>query len=194
MWASRFSVLRTQFGLNGGDAFLTSGNYLHGSAGHWYLFHRNGRWEPQFNIGMFGGGPGQPRYLRIGLGAGLSSASADPNREAGFRQLRSLFMNMQWLARSSRSSVLTDALALGAPLVEAIDIPTPSAVTPESAVHWLAHVDAGSTPWVFVGRKLSPDAEADRDTLGDFEELMFEITRTLDVWLPVWEAVMRGPE
>lgn len=192
MWASRLSALRTSFGLNGGEAFLTRGNYVHGSAGHWYVFHRNGRWEPQFNIAMYGQKPGQRPGLRIGLGCALNLASADPEREAGLRQLRSLFMNLQWVARSTKRQLLMDALSLGRPIVESVGADGPAQTTPEGIVDWLRSLDGHDASWVFVGRGLSPDNPSEAESLADFDELMFEIVRTLDAWLPVWEAAMRG--
>ena len=194
MWASRFSVLRTRFGLNGGDAFLTSGNYVHGGAGHWYVFHRNGRWEPQFNIGMNGVHPGQEPYLRVGLGANLTMASADPDRESGLRQLRSLFINLQWVARSSHRPLMLNALSVGRPIAESVGVQGPRAATGEAIASWLASVDVQDAAWVFVGRAFSLTVPEEAESLADFDELMFEITRTLDAWLPVWEAAMRGPD
>ncbi len=194
MWASRLSVLRTRFGLNGGDAFLTSGNYVHGSAGQWYVFHRNGRWEPQFNVGMYGIRQGQEPYLRIGLGANLTLASADPDREAGLRQLRSLFMNLQWAARSKKRALLVSALSVGRPITESVGAPGPVQGTSDGIGDWLSTFDSSQAAWVFVGRALSLNVPSESESLADFDELMFEITRTLDAWLPVWEAAMRGPD
>ena len=194
MWASRLSVMRTQFGLNGGDAFLTTGNYIHGDPGHWYVFHRNGRWEPQFNIGMFGHRADRPGYIRIGLGAALGLASADPEREAGLRRLRSFFGNFQWLARSDRLGLMSAALEVGRPFVECVGaLPEPSA-NPKRICSWFGSLDATVIPWAFVGRILSADVSEEGSVLADMGDLVFEVTRTLDSWLPVWEATMRGME
>lgn len=156
MWASRLSVMRTQFGLNGGDAFLTTGNYIHGDPGNWYAFHRNGRWEPQFNIGVFGHRPGRPGYIRIGLGAALGLASADPEREAGLPRLRSFVGNFQWLARSDQRGLMGAALQVGRPLVECVGAAPDTALT-QKICSWFGSLDATVVSWAFVGRILTLD-------------------------------------
>ncbi len=194
MWASRFSVMRNQFGLNGGDAFLTSGNYIHGDCGHWYVFHRGGRWEPQFNVGMFGTRADHPAYMRVGIGFNLTLASIDPGREAGLRSARSFFGNLRWLARSPKRRLVASALASGRPLVECVGAPPEASGDPERIIRWAASVDPDLVRWVFLGRILSPEVPEEAEVLADRGELLFELTRTLDAWLPVWATTMRGME
>src|SRR4051812_20488383 len=67
MAAARFLAIRRTMGLNAEEMFLTRGLYLHGDRGHWYVFHRGGRWEPQLNIGMHGTKLGGRRYVRVGV-------------------------------------------------------------------------------------------------------------------------------
>ncbi len=186
--------MRIKCGLNGGDAFLTAGNYIHAVPSHWYVFHRNGRWEPQFNIGMFGSRPNQPGYLRIGLGAALSLASADPDREAGLRRLRSFFGNVQGLALSNKRHLMFDALQIGRPLVECVGSAAVRSTDPEQICSWLGSLDVTGVRWAFVGRLLSPDCLEEADVLADMGDLVFEVTRTLDAWLRVWEAALRDDQ
>lgn len=195
MFASRFAAAR-QWLEKPGDLYLTKGNYVHGGDNqHWYVFHRGGRWEPEFNIGMYGRPQNGERYLRIGLGFNLTLASADPDREQGLKRAKALFRSLQAGARSpeGRAEIIA-ALQTGRAKAEHI----PSAVpvlptTPETIADWVARqVHPDDTRWVFVGRALSPDVPAEAEVLADMGELVLEATRTFTAWLPVWDRALRS--
>lgn len=189
MAAQRFLGARRSLGMNSEEMFLTKGNYVHGDRGHWYVFHRGGRWEPEFNIGMYGG---TRRYIRVGIGFNLTKDSADPNRDAGQLMVKAHFRNFQSLARSVGHALIVEALQRGAPLAESMGaVPQRSLTTPTAIVGWLGKLDVDTEPWIFAGRMLSPEVEDDRQILGDIRELTYEIGRTFDAWLPAWEATMR---
>lgn len=195
MFASRFMAMRNGMGLTGHELFFTNGQYIHGNhKGHWYLFHRGGRWEPQFNIGMYGTRADHQRYLRIGVGFNLTLASADPNRQNGQSQAKSLFRNLQALARSKRSALIQEAFGTWPCLVEYVGVDQLAVpVKPLDIVRWVGHkLDADDTLWVFLGRSLSPDVPDEAEVLSDIGELTVDVANTFTRWLPVWEATLRG--
>jgi hypothetical protein len=196
MLASNFLEMRRGMGLTAEDMFLTNGLYLHGSAGHWYVFHRGGRWEPQLNIGMYGTALDRPRYLRVGLGFNLTLASHDPNRKAGQRQAKALFGNLRWLACSSKKTLLLNALSAGRPCAEyaGIDGKGPPQ-TSNGMVEWLGRRVVRDAPqWVFVGQAVSPDIPEEAENAGRLGELVIAVSSIFKRWLPVWEAILRGVE
>jgi hypothetical protein len=93
-------------------------DYIHGGHTHWYIYHRGDRWEPQFNVGMFGAPPGR-QYLRIGVGFSLTLNSRDPDRQARLEGLYSLFCGFQSSIRGAGRQAFEDAL--GQPLIAEVD-------------------------------------------------------------------------
>ncbi len=59
---------------------------VHPGDAHWYVFNLGGRWEPQCNIAMYGGG-WVGNWLRIGIGFNLSDEGSDPERAGGVTQV-----------------------------------------------------------------------------------------------------------
>lgn len=196
MFASKFMKVRTNMGLNGDELFSTKSNYVHGGDNqHWYVFHRGGRWEPEFNVGMYGTPQNGERYLRIGIGFNLTLASQDPDRIAGQRNVKELFRNLQAVARSVEGRTeMAVALQVGRAKAEHIPHEGPGLPTdPEGIVSWLGRkVSADDTRWVFVGRALSPENPDEAEVLADMGDLVVEVTRTFRAWLPVWERALRG--
>jgi hypothetical protein len=195
MFASRFSAARMWLE-KPGDLFLTKGNYVHGGDNqHWYVFHRGGRWEPEFNIGMYGRPQNGERYLRIGLGFNLTLASADPDRENGLKKARTLFRSLQAGAQTPDGRVeVVAALQTGRAKAEHVSQDGPAVPSaPEDIADWLARrVNADDTRWVFVGQALSPDIPDEAEVLADMGSLAAEVSRTFAAWLPVWERALRS--
>ena len=196
-FASRFMAARTSMGLNAEGLYSAKGEYVHGGDnGHWYIFHRGGRWEPEFNIGMYGTRPGRERYLRIGLGFNLTLASKDPNRQHGQQRVKELFRNLQWASRSSSKAAVVSAVTIGRAKAEHVGEPTNTPPqSPDAIADWVArHVDPDATRWLFIGRALSPDDPGEAAILADMRTLVSEASKTFTGWLPVWETALRGIE
>jgi hypothetical protein len=165
-------------------------DYIHGDRGHWYIYHRGGRWEPQFNIGMFGAAPGGRRYLRIGVGFSLTLNSRDPDRIARLQGLSSLFCVFQTLLRGPEREKVRRLLhdQRHATLERDGAIPDASIVTPEGMIEWTAALTKPSG-WVFLGTRLHADDDADRDLLSTWPALMDHIREAFTAWEPIWYRI-----
>jgi len=161
--------------------------YFHGYPAHWYFCHRGGRWEPQFNVGMFGGAPGQRRYLRFGVGFCLNLNSKDPDREARLIDLRALFQGFLFLIKGPYRHEFRRLLGLHRRLTLERDglVPDPLLNSADRIIDWLLaweHPDG----WLFIGESLSPDLPAERPVLENWYELVKAIDRTFAAWRPTW--------
>jgi tetratricopeptide (TPR) repeat protein len=78
----RIVEARNRAGQSGSKMFRRN-SYYAGMHGHLFAFHHGGRWEPQFNLGMFSANPWGESSFRMGIGFNMSPAGSDPDREAG---------------------------------------------------------------------------------------------------------------
>lgn len=164
-------------------------DYIHGSAGHWYIYNRGGRWEPQFNIGMYGI-PGHG-YLRVGLGFNLTTRSRDPERMAGAEQIRALFMAFHSLASGRLRQQLTVLASRRWALMEQdSDSPAAQIQKGPEAIHWVASRRSSALPrWCFLGRALHLSDDSAREILADPRQLRWFIAEEFDMWEPIWRDI-----
>ena len=105
--AARIVDARNRAGLSGSKLFRRNSFYP-GQHGHMFAFHHGGRWEPQFNLGMFSQNPWGVNALRMGIGFNMSPAGSDPDREAGQASAIAWFERFQQALDSTWRGHLVD--------------------------------------------------------------------------------------
>lgn len=180
-------------GTRHGDFFRTrvyaGVDYIYGSAGHWYIYHRGGRWEPQFNIGMYGV-PGHG-YIRVGLGFNTTMQSRDPDRETGVARIRALFSAFHQLAGGELGGRLKELADRPGTIIEQVsDLPAPEIQKGANAIDWLASVAPQDFPrWFFIGRALFVSAEMDASVLASWKRVGAVVDQEFATLTPVWRSV-----
>jgi hypothetical protein len=140
---------------------------------HWYTYHRGGRSEAQFNVGMF------EDHLRFGIGfepTGGGYGDPDAIRAAQKRFADALRQEDGGPeAFCARHKLEVEVNARPRPGVDIKEID-----------HFLDVVDgrAAEEPWIFVGRILR--AKKDQEILGDASALGVEMERVFVALWPLW--------
>jgi hypothetical protein len=162
---------------------------VHAHPGHWYVFNAGGRWEPQFNIGMYGRAAGG-NWLRIGIGFDLTDDGTDADRAAVIVRVRDHLRRFQQILASPRGSLFLGWMVkenghiqynAGGPRLELRE--------PSQAASLITDADPERTEWVFFGKWLSPDDAADAEILADPVELVRTIDRVFTGLVPLWRAL-----
>jgi hypothetical protein len=162
-------------------------------AGHWYLFHRGGRWEAQLNIGMFGAGPWPDNYLRIGLGFNLTALGRDPEGQTRKREVAECFRRFQTLIEGELRGVLTAWIgAEGLYSQKRGEGPDLQRTGAKEIVDWLSRKATPNDEWVFIGKWLSPRNDQEREVLANPELLLSTVERVLRGLLPIWIRAVRA--
>jgi hypothetical protein len=170
--------------------FRLSRSEVHGRAAHWFVYNAGGRWEPQFNIGMYGGRERSSDWLRIGLGYNLSDGGREVDGEDGVRRAREHFRRFQSVLASPRRSLLSGWLVKEGGFIEHnADGPRVDLRDPSQAAEALATADVERTRWAFAGKWLSPAAAEDAAILADPVSLVRAIDRVFGGLLPLWRAL-----
>jgi hypothetical protein len=163
---------------------------VHVGHAHWYVFNLGGRWEPQFNIGMYGGTQKGGDWLRIGMGFNLSDGGADPDRAEGVRAVRDHFRRFQAVLTSAPRSLFLGWMIKENGLLQQ-DGSGPRLDLPQASQ--AADLIVGSVPertdWVFFGKWLSPGRPDDVAVLSDAVTLVRTVDRVFTGLLPLWRAL-----
>jgi tetratricopeptide (TPR) repeat protein len=164
---------------------------VHALAGHWFVFNLGGRWEPQFNIGMYGGVQKGGDWLRIGVGFNLTDRGNDPDPATGLSAARDHFRRFQAILRSARRSLFLGWMIKENGLIQQDDGAGPRLDLAEAsrALEAILHAEPTRTEWVFFGKWLSPDREQDAIVLADPVSLVRTIDRAFLGLLPLWRAM-----
>jgi len=162
---------------------------VHPADAHWYVFNLGGRWEPQCNIGMYGGGRAG-NWLRIGVGYNLNDEGADAERSSGVTQVRDHFRRFQRLLTSARRSLLLGWMVKEDARLEYEHAgPRPDVREPSHAATVIAGFDPEHVAWVFVGKWLGLENADEAAILSDPVALVRTIDRVLTGLTPLWRAL-----
>jgi tetratricopeptide (TPR) repeat protein len=163
--------------------------------GHIYAFHHGGRWEPQFNVGVYAGEQHGRPCLRAGIGFNLSLDGTDPEREDGQERAIEYFERFQRLVSTAWKSLLTDWMkANGGFIQHGADGPATDLLPPD-AVTWLITVQQPvEQGWIFVGRWLFADRPDHAEILQDGGALAKWAEGTFVDLLPLWMSVFRDAD
>jgi tetratricopeptide (TPR) repeat protein len=176
--ALRIVEARSRAGQAGSKLFHRN-SYHAGANGHIYAYHHGGRWEPQFDLGLFSGTQWGGNWMRMGLGFSLAEGGRDDRVQAAARadegpeQILAYFEAFQREVGSTWRGHLADWMATSGGFIQygargpALDL------LPKQAVEWLATCrNPAGHGWIFVGRWLSLDKPGDARTIGDMRKLV----------------------
>jgi hypothetical protein len=187
--AARIVEARHRAGQAGSKLFHRN-SYHPGSNGHIYAYHHGGRWEPQFNLGLFSATPWGGNWMRAGIGFNVSAEGRDIDRDLGQEQILAYFDTFQRQVASAWRGPLVDWMGTSAGFIQygargpALDL------LPHQAVEWLVNCrNPAGHGWVFVGRWLSLEKPEDARTLGDMRKLVAAVEDTFAALLPLWVSV-----
>jgi hypothetical protein len=180
---------RTRAGQSGSKLFHRN-SYHPGTNGHIYAYHHGGRWEPQFNIGLFSRTPWGGDWIRMGLGFNLTDGGRDPERDQGQEQIVSFFEALQQQLAGAWGGHLVDWMAASGGFIQYGDRPPAMDLLPKQAVEWLINCrNPVGQGWVFVGRWLSlADIDA-ATTLASMPKLVASVDDAFAALFPLWASI-----
>lgn len=163
---------------------------VHTRAAHWFVHNAGARWEPQFNIGMYGGTSRTGDWLRVGLAFDLSDRGNDADPVAGLAQVRAYFRRFQAVLESGRRSLLLGWMIKEGGRIE-FNSPGPRLDLHEAGQvsELLTGADPERADWVFMGKWFSPEQPEDAAVLAEPVALVRTIDRVFAGLLPLWRAV-----
>jgi len=187
--SARIVDTRNRAGQSGSKLFRRNSFYS-GMHGHIFAFHHGGRWEPQFNLGMFSANPWGDNSFRVGLGFNMSPAGSDPDREAGQANTLAWFERFQQqVARTWRGHIV-EWMSRSGGFIQFGERGPATDLLPKDAVEWLVNCrNPSGIGWVFVGRWLFVDKPEDAAVLGEMRKLVAEVEDTYAALFPLWVSV-----
>ena len=187
--SARIVDARNRAGQSGSKLFRRNSFYA-GEHGHVFGFHHGGRWEPQFNIGMFSANPWGVSSFRMGIGFNMSQAGSDPDREAGQANTLAWFEKFQEQLRSTWRGHLVDWMGTYGGFIQFGDRGPATDMLPKQGVEWITNCrNPAGIGWVFVGRWLFPDKSDDAATLSEMRKLVAAVEDTYAALFPLWLTV-----
>jgi tetratricopeptide (TPR) repeat protein len=187
--AARIVEARNRAGQSGSKLFRRNSFYP-GQHGHMFAFHHGGRWEPQFNVGMFSQNPWGVNAVRMGIGFNMSPAGSDPDREAGQASSLAWFERFQQSLSTSWRGHLVDWMSKSSGFIQYGDRGPALDMLPKQAVEWLVNCrNPAGIGWVFAGRWLFLDKAGDAETLGQTRSLVAAAEDTFAALFPLWLTV-----
>ncbi len=169
--------------------FRTGRTDVHARRAQWYVFNLGGRFEPQFNIGMYAGQVAG-NWLRIGIGFDLAEDGTDQGRAEGVAGAREHFRRFQALLGSPRRSLFLGWMVKengriesnrGGPRLDLRETSQAAALVTES--------DPARVDWLFFGKWRSPESPDDAAVLADPVNLVRTIDRVFTGLVPLWRAL-----
>jgi tetratricopeptide (TPR) repeat protein len=185
----RIVEARNRAGQSGSKMFRRN-SYYAGMHGHIFAFHHGGRWEPQFNLGMFSANPWGESSFRMGLGFNMSPAGSDPDREAGQANALAWFDRFQQQLAGTWRSHVVDWMAANGGFIQYGERGPSTELMPKQGVEWIVNCrNPAGIGWVFVGRWLFVDRPDGAETLGEMRKLVGSVEDTFAALYPLWLSV-----
>jgi hypothetical protein len=170
--------------------FRASRSDVHVETAQWSVNNMGGRWEPQFNIGMYADRGKTGDWLRAGIAFHLANDGADSGGTGGVEEVRRQFRRFQEILGSPSRSLFTGWMIKENGLVELGGSgPREDLRQPSQAAEALVGCDADRTGWVFFGKWLTPGQAEDAVILADPVEFVRTIDRVFIGLLPLWRAL-----
>ena len=187
--SARIVDTRNRAGQSGSKLFRRNSFYS-GMHGHIFAFHHGGRWEPQFNLGMFSANPWGDNSFRVGLGFNMSPAGSDPDREAGQANTLAWFERFQQQVARTWQGHIVEWMSRSGGFIQFGERGPATDLLPKDAVEWLVNCrNPSGIGWVFVGRWLFVDKPEDAAVLGEMRKLVAEVEDTYAALFPLWVSV-----
>jgi hypothetical protein len=170
--------------------FRASRTDVHVDVAQWFVHNAGGRWEPQFNIGMYADRGKTGDCVRAGIGFHLANDGADSVGGGGVDEVRGHFRRFQAILGSPARSLFLGWMIKENGLIEVGGSgPRMDVQQPSQAADVLAGCDPDRTGWVFFGKWLSVAQAEDAAVLADPVELVRTIDRVFTGLLPLWRAL-----
>jgi hypothetical protein len=173
--------------------FRASRADVHVDTANSFVHNSGGRWEPQFNLGMYADRGKTGDWFRAGVGFHLANDGADSDGGGGVNGIRRHFRHFQEILGTSPRSLFLGWMVKENGLIEVdgggprLDLRQPS-----QAADLLVGCEAERTAWVFFGKWLSVGETDDAAVLADPVELVRTIDRVFGGLLPLWRALWSG--
>jgi hypothetical protein len=191
-YAGKVVEARNRAAQSGGALFRRNSLYA-GRPGHIFAFHYGGRWEPQFNIGLFAARHWGRDSIRAGIGFDLTPAGPDP--EAGQLRAMEYFEGFQQLVGWSWRQLLSTWMSGNGGFIQHGANQPATDLLPSDAISWLLNVQNPiETGWIFCGRWLFADRSDHAAILSDGRQLLAWLDQTFTDLLPLWATVYRGKD
>lgn len=189
--AARIVEARNREGQSGSKLFRRNSFYP-GMHGHIFAFHHGGRWEPQFNLGIFSAAPWGINAFRVGIGFNMSPAGSDPDREAGQASALAWFERFQHQIATTWRSHLVEWMATSGGFIQYGERGPAVDMLPKQGVEWLANCrNPAGIGWVFVGRWFFLENAGDAVVLGEMRKLVAAVEDTFAALFPLWLSTYR---
>jgi len=187
--SARIVDTRNRAGQSGSKLFRRNSFYA-GMHGHIFAFHHGGRWEPQFNLGMFSANPWGDNSFRVGLGFNMSPAGSDPDREAGQANTLAWFERFQQQVAHTWRGHVVEWMSKSGGFLQFGERGPATDLLPKDAVDWLVNCrNPSGIGWVFLGRWLFVDNAEDAAVLGEMRKLVAAVEDTYAALFPLWVSV-----
>jgi hypothetical protein len=170
--------------------FRASRTDVFADTAHWSVHNAGGRWEPQFNLGMYADRGRTGDWLRAGIAFHLADDGWGADDGGGPTEARRRFRDFQRLLESPTRSLFLGWMIRDNGFVEVgrsgprVDLRQAS-----QASDLLAGCDPDRTSWVFFGKWLSAGDAGDAAVLADPVQLVRVIDRVFLGLLPLWRAM-----
>ncbi len=188
--AKRIVETRGRTGLGAAKLFHRN-SYHSGGSGHVHAYHHGGRWEPQFNIGLFSDEPWRINALRIGLGFNLETSRREADPSAGEENIAAYFNRFQVALSGVWRGHLVEWMTKSAGFIQYGNRGPSTDLLPKDAVEWLINCrNSTGLGWVFVGRWLFMDKPDDAETIKDMHRLVADVDDTFAALFPLWVAII----
>lgn len=190
--AARIVEARNRAGGSGSKLFRRN-SYYPGLHGHVFAFHHGGRWEPQFNLGLFSDQPWGRNMVRAGIGFNMSPAGTDPDREAGQANTLAWFEHLQRQLAGTWRGHVVDWMSGNGGFLQFGERGPATDMLPKDAVDWIVNCrNPAGIGWVFIGRWFFLDRPDDAALLGETRKLGAAIEETFAALYPLWLTVYNG--
>ena len=188
--ARRIVETRGRTGLGAAKLFHRN-SYHPGGSGHVHAYHHGGRWEPQFNIGLFSEEPWRMNAVRIGLGFNLETSRREAEPSQGEENIAAYFNRFQVALSGVWRGHLVEWMTKSAGFIQYGGRGPSTDLLPKDAVEWLINCrNSSGLSWVFVGRWLFMDKPDDAETIGDMRRLVADVDDTFAALFPLWVAII----
>jgi hypothetical protein len=189
--AARIVEARQRAGQTGGKLFHRN-SFHAGETGYVYAYHHGGRWEPQLNLGMYGGPEPGANTFRAGIGFNLSQDGRSLDRDGGHEQAAGFFELFQKELQGPWGGHLVDWMGKSRGFIQYGARGPATDMLPRDAVDWLiACRNPVGLGWIFVGRWFFLDRQDDAAVLAEMRKLTVAVEDTFAALYPLWLATYR---
>lgn len=188
--AVRIVEARNRAGQSGSKLFHRNSCHA-GEGGHLFAYHHGGRWEPQFNIALYGDTAFGSNCFRAGIGFNMTQdGRSEP--DVGQEQAVGFFELFQQQLQSAWRGHLVDWMGKNGGFIQMGTRGPATEMMPSDAVDNLMSCrNPVAIGWIFVGRWLFIERSDDAKILSDLRKLTTSVEDTFAALYPLWLGTYR---